>query len=172
MEISQIEYFDNLLEELAVYFSKQQLIQLNRNNIFDALFLVLSDNKDIEWDGDLWDLQLTKTEAKETLKDFDFTCLFAHIETDDSSFKEVFLYQKKVLIKNNGLKWIIHKNDSDPFPSIPHAHNIDQNIKLDLSNGNCYRRRKYLKKISKKELLEIREKAKKVYTGNLPVIKV
>jgi hypothetical protein len=39
----------------------------------------------------------------------------------------------EVTIKRDGCIWRIHKNDPDPFPSNPHAHNIESDLKLDLS---------------------------------------
>ena len=80
--------------------------------------------------------------------------------------------QFKVRIKNKGIIWIIHRYDSDPFPSSPHAHQIGNNIKLDLSNGKCYQYRKLIHVIKKKDLLQIREAAMKVYKDGLPELAV
>ena len=70
-------------------------------------------------------------------------------------------------IKNNGEIWYIHKNDKDPFPSIPHAHNYDWQISMHLGNGCYYQGRKFKGKIKRKHLLEIRNKIKKI---TLPVL--
>lgn len=51
----------------------------------------------------------------------------------------------------NGEVWVVHKNDIDPFPSSPHAHNYDQNLVMHLGNGRMYRQRNYVttaKKVS------------------------
>ena len=72
-------------------------------------------------------------------------------------------------IKRNGRIWDIHKNDADPFPSNPHAHNYGENIKLDLSNGNFFRHRKYLGKMKKKHLIALRNLVKH---SNLPPLAV
>ena len=76
----------------------------------------------------------------------------------------------KVQIKSRGIIWVIHKYDADPFPSNSHAHQIDNNIKLDLSNGKCYRKREYLFSIGKKELKAIRMVANRTFKGKLPVL--
>ena len=106
----------------------------------------------------MWDLQITKAEAKQVLKSFNFETLRRAFDYTETIFPYNALFHKKVLIKNNGLTWIIHKNDKDPFPSIPHAHCLDQNLKLDLINGRFYRNRKYKGRISKKDLILIRQK--------------
>jgi len=41
---------------------------------------------------------------------------------------------EEVRLKAVGEIWDIHLNDADPFPSNPHAHNVQTGVKLDLSN--------------------------------------
>ena len=48
----------------------------------------------------------------------------------------------EVQVKRDGQIWRIYKNDGDPFPSNPHAHNVESGLKLDLSNGKLFYRRK------------------------------
>lgn len=62
-------------------------------------------------------------------------------------------------IKRDGCIWRIHKNDADPYPSNPHAINIESGLKLDLSTGDLYFRGKCQKKIPYKSLLFIRTQA-------------
>jgi hypothetical protein len=61
-------------------------------------------------------------------------------------------------VKHKGDVWVIHRNDADPHPSSPHAHNYEKNLKLHLGNGDLYRRTELVGKIQKKHLLAIREK--------------
>lgn len=59
--------------------------------------------------------------------------------------------------KKDGQIWRIHKNDVDPFPSSPHAHNVESGLVLDLSSGKLYfGRRDTGKSVSRKDLLELR----------------
>ncbi len=63
----------------------------------------------------------------------------AEIELEDDVLPEgvpVFLIEKDVKVK--GKTWRIHKNDADPFPSNPHAHNYDARVKLHLGTGDLY----------------------------------
>ncbi len=41
-------------------------------------------------------------------------------------------------IKHNGEVWQINKYDADPFPSNPHAHNLETGLKIHLGNGGVY----------------------------------
>jgi hypothetical protein len=69
----------------------------------------------------------------------------------------------EITIKKDGQIWRIHKNNDDPFPSNPHAHNLESRLKLDLSNGKLYyKRRDTGKAISSKDLLAIRSKITKI----------
>lgn len=45
---------------------------------------------------------------------------------------------EEATFKSDGSIWRIHRNDADPFPSNPHAHNLETGLKLDLRNGLLY----------------------------------
>lgn len=63
-------------------------------------------------------------------------------------------------VRRHGQVWQINQNDADPFPSNPHAHNLESGYKLDLGTGELFFRRKSIgKKISRKDLLAIRRQA-------------
>lgn len=72
-------------------------------------------------------------------------------------------------IRTKGEIWRIHKNDADPFPSNPHAHNYPKNLVAHLGNGDLYRKRKVLGKIKKKDLINLRGLIKNVALPKLEV---
>ncbi|HGF5057910.1 TPA: hypothetical protein ACF31P_004630 [Vibrio parahaemolyticus] len=76
-------------------------------------------------------------------------------ETLIPSGVEVVLEKKKYRVK--GEVWVVHKNDVDPFPSSPHAHNYDQNLVIHLGNGRMYRKRDYVATAKKKQFLALRQ---------------
>ncbi len=166
--LEQMRKQDNLFNSLTAHFKNIYGGFIERNHIFDALFLLLADKHDMEWPGDLWDVEIDFDEAKQLLASFDFDILRNTIETERNIFPEGTLIEYKVRIKSSGLIWIIHRYDVDPFPSNPHAHQIDNNIKMDLSNGKCYKKRKLIHQLPKKEFLKIRELAMAQYKGTLP----
>ena len=106
-------------------------------------------------------MKIEYKEALALLSDFDFKILKNKIETPIEIIPKDLIMNYKVRIKSKGLIWVIHKYDADPFPSNPHAHLVDSGIKLDLSNGNCYKKRDLLYKLKQKDLLYIRQEAKK-----------
>lgn len=52
--------------------------------------------------------------------------------------------------------WRIHLYDPDPFPFLPHAHNTQTGLKLDLRNGNLYRKRQCVGQLSRRGLERLR----------------
>lgn len=163
-QLKKIEDLSDLFEKL------QQHFQVKEAEIFDALYLRLYHKHNFEWVGEVWDIEISFDEAVRTLHDFDFSILREVIETDLSLLPTDLRIIRKARFKYKGDIWVIHKYDQDPFPSSPHAHNIDNGIKLDLSDGKCYKVRKHVYTINRKELIEIRKQAVRVFKGDLPML--
>lgn len=67
------------------------------------------------------------------------------------------------IVKHKGEKWEIHKYDKDTFPSNPHAHNFDANVKLHLGTGELFNKKKELVgKLKLKQLQALRDKVKNI----------
>lgn len=162
-------WFDNE-ELLSSYFTNKHNFRISTSDISDALFMSLSDNSEAQR-RNYWNLDMQFDNVVQLLSDFDFKVLNKEVVTK-IILPDELLMEYKVLVKSKGLVWKINKYDKDAFPSNPHAHQLDNNIKLDLSNGNCYQVRKYIYKIKKKDLLDIRNKVEKVYDGELPILAV
>lgn len=64
----------------------------------------------------------------------------------------------EVTVKKDGYIWRIQMNDSDPFLSNPHAHNVESGLKLCLSTGGLYYKRKKVQTMNKKHFLDLRNK--------------
>ena len=68
----------------------------------------------------------------------------------------------EVTIKKYGHVWRIHQNDSDPFPSRPHAHNLESGLKLDLRSGALFLGSQPTgKSVQRKHLIALRDLAEK-----------
>jgi hypothetical protein len=114
---------------------------------------------------------LTSTQIVEKLAYYDFRHLKPEILAEFTECEPLIppgiprlLTEQTVKVK--GEIWRVHKNDADGFPSIPHAHNYETGVVLDLGNGAMYdRNRNQIGTLGCKKLLLIREKL----TGiNLP----
>ena len=61
------------------------------------------------------------------------------IQLDESLISPgVFARLDEATIKSGGEIWRIHKYDADPFPSNPHAHNLETGLKLHLGTGELF----------------------------------
>jgi hypothetical protein len=117
---------------------------------------------------------LTAEKIFEMLKDHDFKLPEESetIELDESILPSGAVQRlDEQTVKSKGEIWVIHKYDKDPFPSNPHAHNEQTGQKLDLSNGDLYDGKNNYqgKNISKKNLLLLRSKVKKITLPTLSV---
>lgn len=67
-------------------------------------------------------------------------------------------------IKVKGEIWKINIYDADPFPSNPHAHNVQTGNKLHLGNGSLYnnKNKPLNKSIKRKDLIALRDKCRNV----------
>lgn len=77
------------------------------------------------------------------------------------------LYEETV--RHRGERWIIHKNDSDHFPSSPHAHNYETGLKLHLGTGELFQCTTCVGRIKRTALLEIRQRFKRIMLPELDV---
>jgi hypothetical protein len=79
---------------------------------------------------------------------------------------------EKGRVSVNNTIWIVHKSDSDPHPSNPHAHNYEGNCKIHLGNGTLYRKRNVCGHLSKRDLKEIRDRISKTLHIELPPLEL
>jgi hypothetical protein len=112
----------------------------------------------------LLDQHLTEEGIIEHLREFDFRQshpeVLAEFELEDGILPDdiVRLLTEKT-IKVKGEIWRVHKNDADPFPSVPHAHNYEAGIRLHLGNGELFNwDRQRVGNIGEKKLKAVREK--------------
>lgn len=106
---------------------------------------------------------LTTVQIVELLSTFDFrkyhSEILGEVTLDEpllSPSHPQLLTERTVKVK--GEVWRIHKNDADPFPSVPHAHNYAAGVVLDLGTGEMFdtRDRKSIGNIGCKKLLRLR----------------
>lgn len=168
--MNNIKQLDSILNQLSEYYSDLRNESISRENIFESLYLVLKNKYDWEHLSDFWSLNTDYQKAQDILSDFDFRIVKNKIETSREIIPNDLLMNYKVQVKSKGLIWVIHKYDADPFPSNPHAHQIVSGLKLDLSNGKCYKKKKFVYKIKKKDLLLIRKQVDKKI--ELPAIQI
>jgi hypothetical protein len=93
--------------------------------------------------ADILDREIDTQSITSLLAAYDFARLrperLCEVEFVDSIIPDgVSILLTEVKVKLKGEIWMVHKNDADPFPSNPHAHNYQRGLKMHLGNGDLY----------------------------------
>lgn len=153
--------FIEALSQAQGVLSQYQGSEISKSDIQTALAekLAIAD-KDIV---DLIHKELTAEKIVELLKSFNFAKyhpeIIAEIELEESILPArmpKLITEQTVKVK--GEIWQVHKNDADPFPSTPHAHNYASGVSLHLGTGELFKNRESAGQISCKNLKTIRGK--------------
>lgn len=156
--------------EEAIKNLSNNVLSITSHDIQNALVDVL----DLNCSTDLLYMDLPATKIIKLLSSFDFSKYHPEIlcevildETIVPSDIPISLTEQTVRAK--GEVWRIHKNDADPFPSNPHAHNYPKNLVAHLGNGDLYRKTMFLGRLKKKDLENLRGLIKNVSLPSLEV---
>jgi hypothetical protein len=112
---------------------------------------------------DLLDKSLSSDQMIELLKNYVFNKpdILGEIEFDESILpNETPKLLTEQTLKVKGEIWVIHKNDADPFPSTPHAHNYESGTSLHLGTGELFNKRESRGFVNCKNLKLVRDKVK------------
>ena len=158
---------DDLIDFLAQTERAAELLSQQRDStvaieeLREALVCILKVDQQV----DLVHRALTATQIVDALAQFDFAWVrpIAEFGFRDSLLPPGIpgrLDEEQLKHKNE--IWRIYKNDADPHPSNPHAHNVETGYKLHLGNGQLYKKRDLIGSMQRKDLLSLREKVKHV----------
>jgi hypothetical protein len=92
--------------------------------------------------ADLLDAELDSTRIGSLLSTYNFQRLHPEslctVELEESIIPPgVPILLTEVKIKQRGEIWFVYKNNADPFPSNPHAHNYDRGLKMHSATVTC-----------------------------------
>ncbi len=121
----------------------------------------LPDALNVEDQIQAMELGLTAAQILDALRHYSFEepKLLGEIELEESIIpEEVPVHLREATAKHAGEIWRVHQNDADPFPSNPHAHCLEQDLKLHLGSGDLYRRKRVVGSLTRKDLLALRSK--------------
>lgn len=156
----RITLLNRSLDECSAAFTASRGDTITRRDIEQGLVAVLG----LDEIFDLLHRDITTEEILSVLRDCDFARLrherLCDIVLDESIIPAgVPICLAEAQVKLRGEKWTVHKYDTDPFPSNPHAHNYAQDLKLHLGNGDLYQHKSKLScgRMEKKHLLRLRD---------------
>ncbi len=110
---------------------------------------------------------LTEAELFGLLEGFPFRAPVILGEIEDAAIEVPGGIRRIYAALNNGAgsEWEIHRNDSDPFPSNPYAHNEVEDIAMDLATGGLYHDRQFVHRLRRAQLIRFRDKIASKYPG-------
>ncbi|MCC9166699.1 hypothetical protein [Pontibacter harenae] len=150
--IKYLERFNNVKEHLQVKYKKEfpsWFLSSLLGHHFDSddVHRYLIANKNLE------SIDL------ESILDRKIALVIGSFEFDSTLFDSILSDNiEKARIRDNGRIWIIHNDDKDPKPSLPHAHDYNLNLKLHLGTGEYFRKNRRLGKLDKKEFERLKLK--------------
>jgi len=134
---------------------------IGEKDLIKALVATLEDKYECERFSDCLDKLNNLDEIEFIIDNYDFRQIHNDIYLDLNFDDYLLPIEEKQRIKSKGQIWYIHKNDPDPEPSKPHAHNLELNVKIDLSNGKLYRVKKHIDTLKKRGFLILRKQIEK-----------
>jgi hypothetical protein len=110
---------------------------------------------------ELLDLGLSRDKILSAVDSYDFRRFFpqplATLAVEDSIIPRGGIRRLvEQTVRVHGEVWRVHRNDADPFPSNPHAHNLESGLKLHLGTGELFLGKQFAGTINRKDLLAIR----------------
>lgn len=150
--------WEEISNKLSAKLSFEKNLNITNEMIVRSYYLCTYENNNYQWVLDVYNIEIDEESVYNLIQNFQFVIFLNEIVLENSLFPENLFMNTKVQVKVRNRKWVIHKYDKDPFPSRPHAHLIDEGIKLDLYTGILYRGKAQIEKVKEKELLEIRKR--------------
>lgn len=149
--------WQNELSALIYQFNRNEQRTITKRDVLEVLLLTAPELQTIEYPGDMWGVEFTLEELEGYIARAGTFVPIAEVELDEPLlFKGMF--ESKADVKMKGQRWRVYQNDADPFPSDPHAHNLDQHVKLHLGTGGLYRGRTLKDVLSRKIFLNLRDR--------------
>lgn len=165
---TQIKAFLEEAKAAARFFSDRDRLPIECVHVENALVEAL----DLHTVSDLLDFDWARGRIRSELANYDFRKFFPTLLAEvrfKNSIVPPGVVRRLVeqTVRRNGEIWRIHRNDADPFPSNPHGHNLESGHKLHLGTGELFFGRRLTGKISRKDLMAIREQ---LVNFNLPAL--
>jgi len=148
--------WERLFDKLYLELNRDRDVYISKEQIWDACFILISDHPEFEHPLYLYSVEPNFDLFYAELRDYPFEYNKIQVESSIDELS-ISLVQERAQVKADGIIWVLHKYDLDPFPSNPHAHNIKNGLKLHLGNGQIYRKTVPVDKLPKKTVIKIRE---------------
>jgi hypothetical protein len=152
----EMNRFNKQIAEVEEYFHAQRKIHVEYVDVLSALMAALGEANPEA----ICKMQLPTDELIRALENHPFDAPIILGVVSDASIEAPGSLRRiySALGRPGGTDWEILRNDADPFPSNPCAHNEAEDIVLDLAEGGLYHDRELVHRVRRQELIRFRRK--------------
>lgn len=157
----EIKVFNGRVAEVEAHFHSAKRLHLEYVDVLNALMAVLKEANP----ENICMMGLPLEELIRLLEDYPFEAPVILGEIDDPAIEVPGSIRRiyAALTKVAGTEWEILRNDKNPFPSNPCAHNEVEDITMDLSAGGLFHDGAFVSRLRKKDLVNFRAKIAEKY---------
>lgn len=158
----EMNRFNRQIAEVEAHFHDAQKIHVEYVDVLSALMAVLKEANP----ENICKMGMPTEELIRSLQGYRFEAPRILGEIDDPSFeipgsiRRVWSALGRGGVAGaghgSGTEWEILRNDANPFPSNPSAHNEAEHITMDLSTGNLFHDGEFVHRLRKKDLAGFR----------------
>ncbi|HKP94860.1 MAG TPA: hypothetical protein VJ385_03785 [Fibrobacteria bacterium] len=159
----EMDRFNRQIAEVEAYFHSEKKLHVEYVDVLSALMEALGEANPEAICG----MRLPTEALIRALENRSFDAPRILGVIDDASIEAPGSLRRihAALGRPGGTEWEILRNDKDPFPSNPCAHNEAEDIVLDLAAGGLYHDREPVYRVRRQELIRFRDKIAEKYPG-------
>ncbi len=152
----EIKVFNGRIAEVEAHFHSGKRLHLEYVDVLNALMAVLGEANP----ENICKMDLPAQELIRKLEDYPFDAPVILGEVTDPAIEVPGSIRRiyTALTRVAGTEWEILRNDKNPFPSNPCAHNEVEDITMDLSAGGLFHDGAFVSRLRKKDLVNFRAK--------------
>jgi hypothetical protein len=166
---------ENMENTMAVLRKLSQQLSLDGHreisfiDVVDALFMLWEEKKGMDYVHDLYDEPIELESTFRMLRQFNFIEFQKLVRIRGKLFETIFDEEIETDETSN-LLWRITRYHNGLLEFIPHLYNATLNLRLDIRNGACLCKQRFMMRVPLEELLEIRERMESKLRDEMPPI--
>jgi hypothetical protein len=157
----EMKRFNAQIAEVEEHFHSEKRLHVEYVDVLTALMHVLGEPNP----EDICRMGLPTEELIRRLEahPFDAPLILGHVSDPSIEVPGSIRRVYAAIGKTPGTEWEILRNDKNPFPSNPCAHNEVEDITMDLSGGGLFHDGEFVHRLRKKDLVNFRARIAEKY---------
>ncbi len=157
----EMKIFNLRIAEVEEHYHSEKHLHVEYIDVLSALMQVLKEPNP----ETICKMELSSQELILRLEGYPFEApiILGHVSDPDIEVPGSIRRVYAALAKVAGTEWEILRNDKQPFPSNPCAHNEVEDITMDLSGGGLFHDGEFVHRLRKKDLVNFRARIAEKY---------